>query len=236
MASLPQPSSINHMNKPILQYTDLITVPVQDNGEPLLEVNSLLPDVLYEYQKQDMIPYVGNRFFLREGAIERLRLASIALKKNRPDWRFKLVYAYRHPEIQARYFETRRSEIRAANPNLTDNEIRDRAHLLSASPGVAGHPTGGAIDVTIVDEIGAELDMGTAIADFTRGEKIQALFPYLTTEQKENRLFLRKLLMEQGFAPFDGEWWHFSYGDREWAKYYEQKCAVYDQVASCNLS
>ena len=216
------------MNKPILQYTDLITVPVQDNGEPLLEVSSLLPDILCEYQKQDMIPYVGNRFFLRRGVIERLRLASIALKERQHGWRFKLVYTYRHPEIQAKYFEARQNEIRSKNSDLTEDEIRDRAHLLSASPDVAGHPTGGAIDITIVDGTGAELNMGTNIADFSQGEKIQTFFTNLTTDQKDNRLFLRELLVEQGFAPFDGEWWHFSYGDREWAKYYEKENAIYD--------
>jgi D-alanyl-D-alanine dipeptidase len=37
--------------------------------------------------------------------------------------------------------------------------------------------------------------------------------------------------MRQGLAPFDGEWWHFSYGDREWAKYYEEEAAaIYDQT------
>jgi D-alanyl-D-alanine dipeptidase len=218
------------MNKPILQYTDLITVPVQNNGEPLLEVGDLLPDVLCEYQKQDMIPYVGNRFFLREGVIERLRSATVALKKEHLHWRFKLVYAYRHPEIQTKYFEARKEQLRLSEPCLTEDELRNRAHLLSASPDVAGHPTGGAIDITLVDETGREINMGTSIADFSQGEKILTFCPSVTTEVRENRLLLRRLLAEQGFAPFDGEWWHFSYGDREWAKYYERKEAIYDQV------
>ena len=218
------------MNKPILQYTDLITVPVQDNGEPLLEVWSLLLDVLCEYQKQDMIPYVGNRFFLREGVIERLRSATIALKKERFDWRFKLVYAYRHPEIQARYFEARKEQLRLSEPRLMEDELRNRAHLLSASPDVAGHPTGAAIDVTLIDEVGKEADMGTSIADFSQGEKILTFCPSVAPEQQENRLLLRRLLMEAGFAPFDGEWWHFSYGDREWAKYHGKETAIYDQI------
>lgn len=218
---------MNHIDKPILQYTDLITVPVQDNGEPLLEVNCLLPDVLCEYQKQDMIPYVGNRFFLRKSVIERLKAASTALKKERPDWRFKLVYAYRHPDVQAKYFEARKTEIRTAHPEFTENEVRDRAHVLSASPDVAGHPTGGAIDITLIDANSVEIQMGTSIADFTRRDEIQTFSPNVTIEQREHRLFLRKLLMNQGFAPFDGEWWHFSYGDREWARYYGKEKAIY---------
>lgn len=218
------------MNKPILQYADLITVPVSDNGEPLLEVANFLPDVLCEYQKQDMVPYVGNRFFLREGVIERLQRAVVDLKKERLGYRFKLVYAYRYPEIQAKYFEARKDQLRFSNPRLTNDQVRDQAHLLSASPDVAGHPTGGAIDITLIDETGKEADMGTSIADFTQGKKILTFCPAVISEARENRLFLRKLLMKQCFAPFDGEWWHFSYGDREWAKYYEKEKAIYDQI------
>lgn len=219
------------MNKPILQYTDLITVPVSDNREPLLEVASLIPEIICEYQKQDMIPYVGNRFFLREGVIERLRSACLELNKEYPDYRFKLVYAYRHPDIQTKYFETQKERLRALSPNASEDELRDQAHLLSASPDVAGHPTGGAIDITLVDEMGTELDMGTKIADFSQVEKIQTFYSSLTLEQKNNRLLLRDILMRQGLAPFDGEWWHFSYGDREWAKYYEEEAAaIYDQT------
>ncbi|MDR3125675.1 MAG: hypothetical protein LBU20_01195 [Candidatus Nomurabacteria bacterium] len=34
------------------------------------------------------------------------------------------------------------------------------------------------------------------------------------------RFSILKPMMSQGFAPYDGEWWHFSYGDREWAAWY----------------
>ncbi len=217
---------LKFMNKPILQYSDLITVPVNDNGEPLLEVSPLIPGIICEYQKQDMIPYVGNRFFLREGVIERLRKAYLGLKQEYPQYRFKLVYAYRHPDIQKKYFEAHKERLRELSPSASEDELRDQAHLLSASPDVAGHPTGGAIDITLVDEAGVELDMGTKIADFSQGEKIQTFFSELTTEQKDNRLLLRNILMQQGFAPFDGEWWHFSYGDREWARYYDRREAI----------
>jgi D-alanyl-D-alanine dipeptidase len=75
-----------------------------------------------------------------------------------------------------------------------------------------------------------ELDMGTSIADFSQGKKIWTFFPSISSETRENRWLLRRLLMREGFAPFDGEWWHFSYGDREWAKYYDKKEAIYDSI------
>ena len=43
-------------------------------------------------------------------------------------------------------------------------------------------------------------------------------------------MLLRKIMMQVGFAPYDAEWWHFSYGDREWAFYCKKPYALYDQI------
>jgi D-alanyl-D-alanine dipeptidase len=37
-------------------------------------------------------------------------------------------------------------------------------------------------------------------------------------------------MMNEGFAPYDGEWWNFSYGDKEWACYYKKEMSLYNQV------
>ena len=37
-------------------------------------------------------------------------------------------------------------------------------------------------------------------------------------------------MMKEACAPYDGEWWHFSYGDKEWAFYYKKEEALYDQI------
>jgi len=39
-------------------------------------------------------------------------------------------------------------------------------------------------------------------------------------------------MVEAGFAPFTGEWWHFSYGDREWAAIWGRDAAIYEQLES----
>ena len=68
---------------------------------------------------------------------------------------------------------------------------------------------------------------GCKIADFS-SNLIKTYAEGLTNEQIQNRALLRDLLLRQGFAPFEGEWWHFSYGDREWAAYYNKDNAIYD--------
>ncbi len=97
-----------------------------------------------------------------------------------------------------------------------------------ASPDVAGHPTGGAVDVHLNGPDGEPLDFGTRIWDFSRDS--YTFSPFISRDAWLNRQMLRAVMMQAGFAPFDGEWWHFSYGDKEWARYYDQPYALFGQV------
>ena len=217
---------------PILQYRDLVEIPVRESGEPMMVVQKFAPEILCRYEKMDMVPYLGNLFVLREGAMQRLKQAAKALRDEHPPFILRLAYAYRHPDVQRAYFEKKKKEIAAKNPSLSNEELVACTHLLVASPDVAGHPTGGAIDVTIMDGE-KDLNMGSGIADFS-SDKIKTFAEGLTASQRNNRDLLRRMLMDAGFAPFNGEWWHFSYGDREWAAYTRQPEALYDQIAYGN--
>ena len=189
------------------------------------------PTIIAQYEKNDMLPYTGERIFVRDTVARKLARANKTLAKlSNGKFRLKVVYGYRHPDVQKKYFEQQRSKLRALHPSLTDEELDNLTHNFIAVPSVAGHPTGGAIDVTIVDEQGNELDMGTKIADFKDPEKIKTFAKGLTNKQKKNRRLLHDLLVAEGFAPFYGEWWHFSYGDREWACFYGKTKSIYSPV------
>lgn len=210
------------------QYNDLIKIPTQDNGESLVIVQEAAPDIKCQYEKLDMIEYFGHDMYLRKSVVEKLKNASVELRKEFPEYQFKLVYAYRHPEVQEKYFKIQKEKIN--NGTMSEEDINERVHMFIASPDVAGHPTGAAIDITITTKDG-DLDMGTDVADFSNKEKINTFYKGLTDEQKNNRDLLRKFLIDQGFAPFDFEWWHFSYGDKDWAYYYEEPSAIYDKIS-----
>jgi D-alanyl-D-alanine dipeptidase len=70
--------------------------------------------------------------------------------------------------------------------------------------------------------------MGTPIWDFVSDSF--TFSPFIDKEAWRNRQLLRRIMTAVGFAPFDGEWWHFSYGDKEWARYYAERAAIYEQV------
>lgn len=109
---------------------------------------------------------------------------------------------------------------------ITDLQSRiEWTHTFVALPSVAGHPTGGAVDATIKG-----LDMGGEIADFSKPHLMPTKCSFLTKTQQRNRIQLHDLMVEAGFAPFYGEWWHFSYGDKEWAAMYNKPYAIYGTI------
>ena len=81
------------------------------------------------------------------------------------------------------------------------------------------HSFGMALDVTLLDEQGAELDMGTGFDDMTAlsHPALEARFlasGELTAAQAANRRLLRDAMFQAGFVGINTEWWHFDCGDR----------------------
>jgi zinc D-Ala-D-Ala dipeptidase len=74
------------------------------------------------------------------------------------------------------------------------------------------HGRGLAVDLTIVDKNGKELDMGTEFDNFT--EKAHSDNLKLPKDVLENRKLLRGVLEQVGFKGIRTEWWHFSYSKK----------------------
>lgn len=82
------------------------------------------------------------------------------------------------------------------------------------------HSFGMAVDVTLQDEHGAEVDMGSAYDEMSEASH-PALHAALlaagrlTAAQVAERETLRLALEAGGFQGITNEWWHFDHGDRE---------------------
>ncbi len=71
------------------------------------------------------------------------------------------------------------------------------------------HNRGLAIDVTIVDQSGKELEMGTTYDFF--GKRAHHTFTDLPETVLANRKMLKELMYKHGFLHIRTEWWHYSY-------------------------
>ena len=165
---------------------------------------------------------------VRKKVYERLTLADSLLKKINNNYQIMVVYGYRSMDKQIKYFNTEIKKYKNDFKNKLD--LYEFVHEKIAVPEVSGHPTGGAVDVVIYDMKKEEIiDFGTKVHDFDNF-KSYIYYPKIKEFEHNNRILLRKVMMQAGFAPYDGEWWHFSYGDREWAYYYNKKKYLYPQV------
>ncbi|HNP33307.1 MAG TPA: M15 family metallopeptidase [Flavobacterium sp.] len=70
------------------------------------------------------------------------------------------------------------------------------------------HNRGGAVDISLVDLNGKELDMGTKFDFFGK----EAAHDYLNLSDTilANRKFLKEIMLQHNFKSFDSEWWHYN--------------------------
>ena len=220
---------VNKKNLKIAIFKDLISIPVIESNEEMLNITDIADDCVCKYEQFEMTKYTGDSIFARKSLVFKLKNISEKLVAKFPDYKLKVEYGYRHPEVQKNKFERRKKAVLLENPNLQGFDLDELTNTMVAHPETAGHPTGGAVDITITTPSG-DLDMGTKIADFSDPQKIITFCDYITDEQKENRKLLLELMTSEGFAPFYGEWWHFCYGDKEWAFFYDKPNAIYSQI------
>jgi len=208
------------MQGKIATFLELQAVPYRDNKESLILLDST---VLSEYRRENS----GVQSVLVRESVSR-KLQNIQ-KQLRPNMKLLVVEGYRSLIYQEAYFLKELHNQLEEKPSWTLEAILERTHQFVALPSVAGHPTGGSIDLTIICD-GKEVDMGGKIADFSVPQLLPTYSQRITIEQSNWRIFLHDLMVAEGFAPFYGEWWHFSYGDREWAAFYEQPAAIYSPI------
>lgn len=77
------------------------------------------------------------------------------------------------------------------------------------------HNRGAALDLTLCDASGAELDMGTGYDDFT--ERAHADYSDLSDAIRANRALLRTIMDRAGFDVLPTEWWHYDL--RGWERF-----------------
>lgn len=211
----------------MLKYADYANVPVIEVDEVVLFEPVPHQGVLrVQHVQAEMSELTGGVIYVRRPVVDMLYRAGQELKSLDRSLTLSVVYGFRALEVQTQLFEAAKAALAEDYPD--EDALIEAAHRNVAVPSVAGYPTGGAVAVEIL-RAGEPVDMGTPVMQPNRDSF--TFSPFVSRDAWEHRQLLRRAMMTAGFAPFDGEWWHFSYGDKEWARYYRQPGALYDQVA-----
>jgi zinc D-Ala-D-Ala dipeptidase len=218
-------------------------LPIFESGEPLVAI----PPGLFHFKSPHPYARLGapyaqaSPFWLRQGVLNSLVQAQTALQKDHPNWQILIFDAYRPVAVQQFMVEHTFAEVAQAE-GLTAadlspaqiEKIRQQVYQIWAIPSFdpltpPPHSTGGAVDISLVDQTGQPAWMGSPIdelsvrshpdyfakvaADPTASELDRSQAQQANT----HRQILRDVMLAAGFERHWGEWWHFCLGDQMWA-------------------
>lgn len=142
--------------------------------------NNFTGQVIYEFEDA----------FLRYGTVMKLKAVSEELAGQ--GLGIKIWDGFRPVSAQFKLWEVCPDPTYVANPNK----------------GYSNHSRGYAVDLTLVDREGKELEMPTGFDDFSA--MADRDYSDCPGEQAENARFLETVMEKHGFKGYWGEWWHFN--------------------------
>ncbi|MEH2289625.1 M15 family metallopeptidase [Nostoc sp.] len=209
-------------------------IPIFECGEPLIKIPLELFAVEspHPYEKLGAPYGDSSPYYLRQSVIENLLQAQNYLNLLHPNWHIQIFDAYRPIAVQQ--FMVDYSFAQAVqNRGLTDvelssnqsQEIWEAVYAIWATPSLdertpPPHSTGGAVDVTLVDDTGQIVNMGSPIDEMS--ERSHPDY-YANSDRSQaqkyhvHRQLLHDVMLKAGFQRNPREWWHFSIGDQMWA-------------------
>jgi D-alanyl-D-alanine dipeptidase len=199
-------------------------VPVRECGEPLAQVADVASLRLDE-RERDVHEVWGQ---VRAGVLERLQVAAATLPA---DVTLVIIEGRRSQAEQQRRFDAYADKLRQTG--VTDpTQLRVRTSAFVSPVEVAPHCAGAAVDVTLVDGNGAELDMGGPVNGHRFGAEASCPMEAagISDTARRHRQLLAAAMGGAGFVNYPPEWWHWSYGDRYWALATGAENALYGPV------
>jgi len=178
----------------------------------LVDVQKIDPEIKVELKYSTTDNFIGkdvygdfNKAYLQPEMARRLAKASAVLQHSNPGYKL-LVYDAARPN-SAQY------DLWKALDALKIPERSKTQYVADPKIG-SNHNFGCAIDLTVVDDKGKPLDMGTKFDFFgplayPRSEQEMLLQGKLTSKQIANRRILRQVMVQAGFKQNTTEWWHF---------------------------
>lgn len=185
----------------------------------LVDIHELAPDIPVSLMYARADNFTGRvlykdlkEAYLHPKAAKALAKAQRILKKSHPELTLKVYDAARPMHIQQIMWN-----VVAGTPK--------NIYVSNPKNGGGMHNYGMAVDVTLADEKGDSIPMGTLIdhlgpeAHIDREAQLVQK-KVISAEAKRNRELLRSVMKQAGFKPLRTEWWHFNLITRAQAKAY----------------
>ncbi len=168
--------------------------------DPSLRIDLVNADADKNFFGEDF--YGGlERAYLRPEVAEKLAEAQRRLRQQHPGYSLEVLDAARPRSVSQRMYD----QVQGA-----------RFERFVANPATGSmHNYGIAVDITLIDADGRELDMGPSPF---RKSSLAVTWQYILTklgsdlsdEQRRNRRLLAEVMAASGFHPLGHEWWHFN--------------------------
>lgn len=176
------------------------TAPTEPLPEPendrLVRVADYIPEILQELRYATTDNFTGQRIYdfsdayLRYGTVKKLQMVCGELEEQ--GLYLKIWDGFRPISAQFKLWEVCPDPTYVANPTT----------------GYSSHSRGNTIDLTLVDQNGAELEMPTGFDDFSA--KANRDYSDCSDTAAANAEFLESVMEKYGFSGYYGEWWHYS--------------------------
>jgi D-alanyl-D-alanine dipeptidase len=207
---------------------------IEQNNEPLVDLSSFNFILETVYFKQEFSP--DKRMFLREGVAKKLD----EIQKELKIYKFKIWDGFRPRQVQYNIYKNLWQTLRLQHKEWDLERMLAEVEIFIANPYgndiIPPHSTGGAVDLTLTDLSGKELEMGTVFDYF--GSESRADYYEKNNVNKtfcQNRRLLRQAMERGGFSQYDEEWWHYDYGNQPWAVKLNKKQILYEEAATPEL-
>ncbi|QCK15147.1 M15 family metallopeptidase [Mangrovivirga cuniculi] len=196
----------------ILSSEVQIPTDIQDQSS-FVFIDELSDDFVYDMRYATENNFINKKVYDCNKCMIRKEVAKALIEANKEfmekGYRIKFFDCYRPLDVQKEMWKIYPKPGYVANPYN----------------GGSIHNRGGAVDITLVDEAGNELEMGTDFDFF--GKKANHTYKNLSDNILQNRLLLKTVMAKHGFKHINTEWWHYNFNNA-------RKYSISNQKTECD--
>ncbi|WP_293892865.1 M15 family metallopeptidase [Flavobacterium sp.] len=173
----------------------LLDITKEIDSNTFVNIRNYSNDFVYDMKYATADNFLKEKVYPCDECFLRVKTVKALLEANKSfltkGFRIKLYDCYRPKSIQKKMWKIVPDANFVANPKK--GSIHNR---------------GGAVDISLVDSLGVEVNMGTKFDFF--GEEASHNYQNLSQEILDNRKFLKEIMLQHNFKSFDSEWWHYN--------------------------